>query len=159
MDITTERVRTLIGLLQGSSMSSILYLFYNADLIEFLADPSRGILVSGFINDVVIIAVNDFAEKNLITLASAHKKATEWATSHGSVFAPAKYELIHFRRLPFEGPELFLRLGDHILTPSFSCKYLGVVMDCRLIWKFHLQHLEKKTSGRLSVLTALAGST
>ena len=32
-------------------------------------------------------------------------------------------------------------------------------MNCQLIWKFHLQHLEKKTSKRLSVLTALTGST
>ena len=108
VDITTERVRTPIGLFQGSSMSPIFYLFYNADLIEFFVDSSRGILVSGFINDVVIIAVNDSAEKNLITLTSAHERATEWATSHGSVFASAKYELIHFRRLPFEGSKLLL---------------------------------------------------
>jgi hypothetical protein len=69
---------------------------------------SEGDLVTGYIDDTSIM-VNGTVEENerLIVL---HHKAEAWAKQHASVFAPAKYELVHFlpkkriRPLPFKLP-------------------------------------------------------
>ena len=142
-------------LFQNLFISSIFYLFYNVDFIELFINSLRDIFVSNFINDVIIIIINDFAEKNLITLTSTHEKTIKWMTFHESMFISAKYKFIHFKKLLFENLEFFLWLNDHILISSFFCKYLEIVMNYQFIWKFHLQHLKKKTSKKFNVFTTL----
>lgn len=116
--------------------------------------PANGIVALGFIDNVLILAVRDSAEENLETLLGAHGEAINWANTHGSVLALAKYELTHFHENPpLHGPKLALRLSGP------TCKYLGVVMDRQLTWKAHIQHLEKKLSAKLAILSALARST
>ena len=79
-------------------MSPILYLFYNADLIEACkTDDTEAV---GYIDDVSILAIGPSAPSNCKTLKRIHAKAEDWATKHGSKFAPAKYELVHFTRDP-----------------------------------------------------------
>lgn len=39
------------------------------------------------------------------------------------------------------------------------CKYLGVYIDMRLRFHYHLREMEKKAKGRLQALQALTGST
>lgn len=78
---------------QGTIESPILYLFYNADLIE--ACKTQDTEVVGYIDDVSILAVGPNAQSNCKTLKKIHRRAEEWARKHGSQFAPAKYELVH----------------------------------------------------------------
>ena len=155
INIITKRVHIFIDLFQNSFMSSIFYLFYNVDFIEFFINSLCDIFVSDFINDVIIIIINDFTEKNLITLASTYKKTIKWMTFHESMFISVKYEFIHFKKLLFEDFKFFLWLNDHILIFSFFCKYLKIIMNCQFIWKFHLQHLKKKTSKKFNIFTTL----
>ncbi|KAK9445095.1 hypothetical protein VB005_01558 [Metarhizium brunneum] len=86
------------GIAQGSPFSPILYLFYNADLIEACMTPETEAV--GYIDDVSILAVGPSAPRNCKTLKAIHRKAQDWATKHGSQFSPAKYELVHFTRDP-----------------------------------------------------------
>lgn len=90
VDDTTGKIKTVIRLPQRSHLSPILYLFYNADLIEACTNPANGIVASGFIDDVAILAVGDLAEENLETLLGAHDEAMNWPNTHGLVFALAK---------------------------------------------------------------------
>ena len=86
------------GIPQGSPLSPILYLFYNADLIE--ACKTENTEAVGYIDDASILAVGPTAQRNCKTLKTIHRKAEKWALQHGSQFAPAKYELVHFTRDP-----------------------------------------------------------
>lgn len=85
VDHISGKIRTVIGLPQGYPRSTILYLFYNADLIEACTNFTTGTIASGFIDDVATLALGELVEKNLETPLEAHGEATKWADTHGSV--------------------------------------------------------------------------
>ncbi len=136
------------GIPQGSPASPILYLFYNADLIE--ASTTEDTEAVGHIDDVSILAVGPTAQRNCKTLKGVHRKAEEWAVKHGSQFAPAKYELVHFTRNPGANSTHALRLPHATIQASPSCRYLGVQMDTELRWDYHREKVEAAATKRLS---------
>jgi len=90
---TGPRFEIHTGIPQGSPLSPILYLFYNADLLE-IGDPES--LITGYIDDTSILVEGKNTEETCARLQELHAKAEIWAKKHASVFAPQKYELIHF---------------------------------------------------------------
>lgn len=155
------------GIPQGSPISPILYLFYNADLIEACKTGQQDDVDShtceteaiGYIDDVSILAIGPTTPRNCKTLKTIHRKAEEWAQKHGSQFAPAKYELIHFTRKPGCNITHSLRLPHATIKASRSCRYLGVQLDTGLRWDYHRDKIEASATKRLSALSALASST
>ena len=145
------------GIPQGSPLSPILYLYYNADLIE--ACKGEDTESVGYIDDVSILAVGPTTQHTCKTLKTIHRKAETWARQHGSEFAPAKYELVHFSRMREADLDHPLRLPHATIAASPSCRYLGVHMDSRLRWDCHRQQMEAKATKRLSALSALASSS
>ena len=148
-------VRT--GIPQGSPLSPILYLFYNADLIE--ACQSVNTEAVGYIDDAAILAVGTTVQRNCKILKAVHRRAERWARQHASQFAPAKYELVHFTRNSRVNTTHPLRLPQGTIEASPSCRYLGIEMDSRLRWDYHRKRVESKATKRLSALAALASST
>ena len=113
----------------------------------------------GYIDDASTLAIGSSAAKNCKTLKAIHRKAEKWATTHGSRFAPAKYELVHFTRDPDQSTKHALHLPNATIKASRSCRYLGVHLDSRLRWDCHREKMEAKATQRLSALSALASST
>jgi hypothetical protein len=98
IDHIIDRIRTVINVLQKSSMSSILYVFYNANLIDWCINSQTNIIVADFIDDINILVMNDLIKENVVSLKAIHVKSCMiWAHQHDSLFASIKYELIHFR--------------------------------------------------------------
>lgn len=94
---TTSKLLIELGLPQGSPLSSILYLFYNADLLEDSA--KKGVEAQGFIDDIILIATGKSTKGNNQKLARVHKDVCEnWRLKHGSEFSLSKYQLIYFSR-------------------------------------------------------------
>ena len=93
-----EEVET--GIPQGSPISPILFLFFNAPLIESCAKANLPVQVGGFVDDVHLLAYSESTETNCATLEKAHNLCLKWAATHGASFAPHKYELIHMSRTP-----------------------------------------------------------
>ena len=145
------------GVPQGSCISPILYLFYNADLIE--ACKTEDTEAVGYIDDVSILAVGPSAQRNCKDLKRIHREAEKWARKHGSQFAPAKYELVHFTRDPKMNSTHALRLPNATIPASPSCRYLGIQVDTRLRWDHHREKIEANATKRLAALSALASST
>jgi hypothetical protein len=145
------------GIPQGSPVSPILYLFYNADLIN--ACKTEDTEAVGYIDDVSILAVGPTAQRNYKTLKGIHWMAKQWAVQHGSQFAPAKYKLVHFTRDPRANSTHALCLPHNMVKASPSCCYLGIHMDTRLRWDYHREKVEAGATARLSALLALASST
>ena len=156
-EYTAPSVTVQTGVPQGSSISPILYLFYNADLIE--ACKTEDTEVVGYIDDVSILAIGPSAQRNCKELKRVHRHAEEWARRHGSQFSPAKYELVHFTRDPKQNSTHALRLPNATIPASPSCRYLGIQMDTRLRWDHHREQVEANATKRLGALSALASST
>jgi hypothetical protein len=72
-------------------LSSILYLFYNVSLIETCTNEN--IIVSRFINDVIMLIVKDIAKENLEILYRDHDRVAYWVNTHESIFIRMIVEL------------------------------------------------------------------
>ncbi|KAK7945999.1 reverse transcriptase [Apiospora aurea] len=148
------------GIPQGSSLSPLLWLFYNADLLDeilgegttavhtvsagtaaatgaapravpgadtppeqgtstgdsagsrvTLQDTLQGTLqgssrvtTTAWVDDTGILVVGRSAAENCRVLERVHGRAAVWATKYGCVFAPQKYELMHFRTKRAQAP-------------------------------------------------------
>ena len=96
MEGATGRFATDTGIPQSSPLSPILYLFYNADLIDQIHEAYPGkAMVTGYIDDICVLVWSRAAVANCRRLEQIHKIAEQWETQHASKFAPAKYGLIY----------------------------------------------------------------
>jgi ribonuclease HI len=106
-------------------------------------------------------------EATVHKLEVLHRKADEWAYKHASVFAPAKYELIHF---VYKGDKKKIKectrpvdLGpvngvERIIRPKTHARYLGVILDSELNGMKHLDHIRERVGKSIQALGSIAGS-
>jgi Reverse transcriptase (RNA-dependent DNA polymerase) len=81
-----------------------------------------------------------------------------WCRSWKLQIQPAKTEMIHFSSHPkkkYKNP-LSVKVNNTIITPTDTTRYLGVVIDNKLRWRQHLQHVENKTATRIGLLRYLS---
>jgi hypothetical protein len=141
----TNAFSTHSGIPQGSPMSPILFLFYNANLVDIcnpLTLPASGI---GFLDDVNALALGKLAAENCRTLQTVHERCSDWAKKHGASFAPDKYILMHFTNARTKhNTSCLLVLPAYTLYPSPSARVLGFILNKKLSWQPHLQHIKYK---------------
>ena len=141
-------------------MSPILYLFYNAELLEKVENNSLRTSGVGFVDDVNILTYGANTMRNCETLKRIHTACEEWARRHGSQFNPDKYELIHLTRRPSRYEmNKGLQIGSQVITPSANIRVLGVQIDSALRWQAHVRDIEAKAQRTLSAVRSLTGST
>jgi hypothetical protein len=70
---TSKEYETATGIPQNSPLSSILYLFYNADLVE--SCNTDAIMAIGYIDDVAIMATGNTTKKSCDKFATAFTMA------------------------------------------------------------------------------------
>ena len=103
--ITLGRRTSLIkpartGIPQGLPVSPILFLFFNAPLIEGYKRLGLPVQTGGFVDDIHLLAYSKSTERNCQILEKAHRECARWAATHSATFAPAKYDLVHLTRKP-----------------------------------------------------------
>ncbi|OOQ82702.1 putative reverse transcriptase [Penicillium brasilianum] len=176
---------TPTGIPQGSPISPILFLLFNAPLITAcgLRTGAAQSIGFGWVDDVAVLVESDSFYTNTITLEKILDKASLWAKRHAARFAPDKFELIHFTN-PNEtdttqnptttniGSDIFDFAAQHpegndqmpvqhdnlFIQPTQSAKYLGVWLDKHLDFNTHRQKLLAKANGSLEALRAMTGS-
>lgn len=160
-DGKTSAVRPVsAGIPQGSPVSPILFLFFNANLIEDCQAQGLAISTLGFVDDINILAYGRSTEANCRTLKTAHDTCLRWARTHGAAFAPEKYELVHFTRTPRRfDMTAALPLGEVSVRPKESARVLGVQVDSKLRWGPHIRNTEAKHATQVLALSQLGGST
>jgi hypothetical protein len=82
--------------LQGSLLSLMLFLFYNALLLKALDLLKLRLSTLGFVDDINLLTYNKSTVVNCITLESAHNWCLAWASTYKMKFALRKYTLTHF---------------------------------------------------------------
>ena len=158
-DFTSEPLCASTGLPQGSPLSPILYLFYSADLLEIIdmKDKARGSL--GFIDDTNIIAISDSFEQNIAILTALVPKLLGWSDRHACWFDVPKFQMVHCTHNEKKYKPLSLTIGPHIIEPTDSARYLGIIIDRRLRWREHVDSAVAKGTAAVLAVARLSRPT
>ncbi len=98
-DYTMMKRSVNVDISQDSSLSSILYLFYNVNLLEAWNDIRLRISFTDFINDINILIYEKFIKYNCRILSEIYDRCEQWLKTHDIKFSKTKHELIHFTRI------------------------------------------------------------
>ena len=157
---STDVFQVNTGILQGFPLSPILYLFYNADLLDICSNPNDRTASTGFVDDVNILTYGLSTEANCKTLERIHHSCETWAKRHGSEFAPAKYELIHLVRNPKKfNMSASINIANVNIQPKTDIRVLGLQIDDKLRWGPHVKKIQAKMTKQTLALTRLTAST
>ena len=135
------------GLPQGSPLSPLLFLFFNAELVKSVINKNRGAIA--FVDDYSAWVTGDSIESNVTRLQTQVVSPLErWAATSGVIFRADKSYMTHFTRnkkkLLAPGEDSSLTLNGTGIKPSPRLKLLGVVLDQRLRYREHIGNVAKK---------------
>ncbi|KAJ5543821.1 reverse transcriptase [Penicillium frequentans] len=105
------------------------------------------------------------AAENCRLLTRLHQKAEVWARRHASIFAPAKYGLMHMwkkgvgARKPNTPTDIPLMLNGVGIQPTSSLRYLGIELDENLTGRAQVDRCRKKAAALVAALRSIAGMT
>jgi hypothetical protein len=149
-----------VDISQKSSMSSILYLFYNANLLKLLEQSSRKMIVIDFVNDINIFIYDISTISNCRLLKKMHEHCLLWNRRHEVVFASIKYELIHLtKNIAKFDMQTSIKICD-VVKQSFShVRVLSVQIDNKLKWNAHFRNVQKKMFTQILIFSRLIAFT
>nr|XP_012234697.1 PREDICTED: RNA-directed DNA polymerase from mobile element jockey-like [Linepithema humile] len=144
-----RRVMTLLGTAkvcgwvergcpQGGVLSPLLWCLVADGLLKALDD--RGFTVQGYADDVAILVRGPFLETLLELMQGALEVVEELCQRTGLAVNPLKTGLTVFTPKYKVGIIVGSTLGGVRLVPTKSVKYLGVILDKKLLWKEHLRN-------------------
>lgn len=139
-DYKSDWVNIDNGIGQGDPLSMILYLFYNADLLDVVTSKSQTAVA--YVDDANLYVEGktyEEAYKSLGDMLLKQGGARDWTHLHNSRFEKSKFAVVCFsrRRVPDplchgktipEPRPAFIYEGVHI-EPQYSHKFLGVHFD------------------------------
>ena len=117
---------------QKSPISPILFLFFNADLLNICSQSEYNTVAIGFVDDVNILTYETNTKSNCRTLSKLHNKCQKWARTHGVSFAPQKYELLHLiKRFKKFNMKSTLQIDQIKITSKINIRVLDVQIDSK----------------------------
>ena len=144
------------GIGQGDSLLMLLYLYYNADVLE--VPKGRDELGLSYVDNMALLAVaKDFrrAHKRLNQMMNRSGGAIEWSGAHNSCFEATKSILVDFTHLKTK-PCPPMKLQGVTLVPQPSNKFLGVLLDQELRWSHQASSTIAKASKWVTAFRRLA---
>jgi hypothetical protein len=149
-----------IDISQKSSMSSILYFFYNANLLKLLEQSSRKMIVIDFMNDIIIFIYNINTINNCRLLKKVHEHYLRWNRRHEIVFTSIKYELIHLtKNIAKFDMQTSIRICDVVKQSFNHVRVLSVQIDNKLKWSAHFRNVQKKMITQILIFSRLIAFT
>lgn len=143
---STIKVSTSKGCPQGGVLSPLLWSLVVDDLLNSLV--AMGFEVIGYADDIVIVVRGKHDETLSNRMQIALNYTLAWCKGEGLNVNPSKTTLVIFtrkRNVNIKAPSL-----DGVqLTFSSRVKYLGVILDKKLNWSEHLEHVVNKATTAL----------
>lgn len=152
---TSQAYEQTSGVPQGCVLSTTLF----SVVVMCFAQPlPRPVKIFQFVDDVAIYCRGSDTAVIGRSLQEAIKRLHETAKSIGMRFSPEKSKCLHFsrKRNTPEPPALTLNGAPLPYVPSY--RFLGIILDKRLTWREHIEHLRERCFTRLNLLKVLSGT-
>jgi len=134
-----------VNISQNSLLSSILYLFYNVNLLKACNDIKLKTNFINFVNDVNILTYKEFMKCNCRVFSEIYDKCEQWSKMHDIKFLMTKHKLIHFTRtFKWFNMKVDIKLIKHQINLKLNIKVLKVQLNFKLKWVIHMHHVEAK---------------
>lgn len=130
------------GLPQGSPLSPVLFLFFNADLVQSRIDSKGGSMA--FVDDYSAWVTGPTAEENRDGIQALIDRALAWERCSGATFECDKTTIVHFTRVIERTSRIPFTIKGEVVKPKQKAKILGVVMDAKLRFKKHMAEAATK---------------
>ena len=154
--IDSPRQAMTCGIPQGSTLGPLLFLLY----INDLPNCSKNLIFRIFADDTNLFA-SAFDLKDLETLINSElEKVKEWCDVNklSINFSKTNYMIIKSSRKISGNMEVKLQSVDgscHLLRKKDHIKYLGVMIDESLSWKYHISYICSRVSRNIGIISKL----
>ena len=130
---TMTKYKINVNISQNSSFFSMLYLFYNANLLKSCENVKLRLNVIEFVNNINILTYNESTERNCEMLKKAWNKIVEWAKKHDFKFNKRKHELIHFSKISKKyNMNVNITLRKHRINANTDLRILKIQLNFKL---------------------------
>ena len=137
-DYTMTKRKIKINISQKSLFFSMLYLFYNANLLKSYENVKLRFNIIEFVNDINILTYNESTEQNYKILKKTWEKVVKWAKKHDFKFNEQKHKLIHFLKISKRyNMNVNITLKKHWINANIDFRILKIQLNFKLRWKSH----------------------
>ncbi len=134
-----------INISQDFSLSLILYLFYNVNLLKACDDIRLRTNFTNFINDINILIYEKFMKRNCRVFSEIYDKCKQWSKMHNIKFSKTKHKLIHFTRIfKWFNMNVNIKLIKHQINSKSDIRILRVQLNFKLKWVIYMHHVKVK---------------
>ena len=137
-DYTITKRKINVNILQSLLFFSMLYLFYNANLLKLYKNVKLRFNIIEFVNNINILTYNKLTGQNCKTLKKTWNKVVEWTKKHDFKFNEQKHKLIYFSKiLKKYNMNVNITLRKHRINASTNLKILKIQLNFKLRWKLY----------------------
>ncbi len=134
-----------VDISQDSSLSLILYLFYNANLLKACDDIKLRTNFINFMNDVNILTYKEFMKCNCRVFNEIYDRCEQWSKMHDIKFLMTKHKLIHFMKISkWFNMKVNVKLIKHQINLKSDIRVLRIQLNFKLRWVTYMYHVKAK---------------
>lgn len=147
------------GIFHKSSLSLVLFLFYNADSIEIYYTTDGEVTDGRFVYDICLQVTSPSISQNCLLLKETYLLLMTLAECNASKFDLAKYKLLHLLSKKNVDLNTGLVMSDsQTIKAKTSGVFLEVEIDNILRMKQYVERIEMQATMSIFTLLYLAGS-
>lgn len=151
---TSSPVHVENGLPQGAVLSVTLFLVSINDVVNYIARPIK---IGLYADDIVIYSKSNNLHTTKLLIQDAIYNLQKWTRTTGFSFSAEKTKCVIFSRKQHI-PNIDITLNGTPIEVTNKIKFLGVILDNKLEWKYHIENLIQSCHKRMNVIKALSNT-